>query len=345
MKKIKLTRVTAVIIGVLISIPLLVGGLLTYFGVFSRASFSAPVDVVVSKLTEGSATISWTTDEDAQSTVQYGTDPADMGLFFVETSATMSHTVNLTLLEESTTYYFVIVVNDEVYDNGGVPWNFTTKSSESAGDGEATPSASLSTTPTATPSGTLTPTEGEEEPTPTGEEEPTPEDSEPSPTRRPSTTRAPTIQASTPTRISCSTTNCSTILANLGPGKCSASDYQRCIARQLTAAPTATQSATPSPTTTPRLETPSNLQTWVNSSSQITVTWADKSDNEDGFEVERALFSSNPSYGLVATVSAGIQQYVNSGLTSGSTYIYRVRAFRFGGFYSGYSNVSQSTTQ
>jgi len=36
----------------------------------------------------------------------------------------------LTLLSPNTTYYFDIRVGDKKYDNGGVPWTFTTKSTE-----------------------------------------------------------------------------------------------------------------------------------------------------------------------------------------------------------------------
>jgi len=87
---------------------------------------------------------------------------------------------------------------------------------------------------------------------------------------------------------------------------------------------------------------PSSLAAVTNSSSQITLTWADNSNNETGFIIERSL-SSGSGFAQVATVGSNITNYVNTGLTSGTTYYYRVAANNSAGT-SAYSNVANATT-
>ncbi|MFA5770077.1 MAG: hypothetical protein WC894_01115, partial [Patescibacteria group bacterium] len=67
--------------------------------------------------------------------------PTALNFFAPESTKVKTHTIDLTLLSPSTTYYFDIRVGDTKYDNGGVPWTFTTKSAET----------SVVSTPTATP--------------------------------------------------------------------------------------------------------------------------------------------------------------------------------------------------
>lgn len=333
MKKLKLSRLTAIIIGVLIAVPLLILGMLTYFGVFSRASDSAPQDLLISKITTQSAVITWTTDQETQGTIVYGTAPTQLSFFAPEAVKTRTHKVELTLLTPGQTHYFVIRVGDTNYDNAGNPWTFTTKPSE---EKQATPSANLSETPIATPSAT-------------GAVSPLPTQSNTSPTLTPPGAH-PTLKSSTPTptpKFACATsTDCDAILANLGPGKCSVTDYQRCRARTITPSVTPAQSPTPSSSPTPSILTPSNLNATAVSSSQIDLTWVDTSNNEDGFQVERT--SANPvalDFSVIATPSAGTQQYSVTGLTGASKYYFRVRAYRIGPSYSGYTNEAQATTQ
>ncbi len=70
---------------------------------------------------------------------------------------------------------------------------------------------------------------------------------------------------------------------------------------------------------------------------QLSLTWQDNSDNEDGFEIERALLGE--SYGLLAAVGPDNETYLDEAVVPGIEYEYRVRAFNAFG-YSGYTNVS-----
>lgn len=69
--------------------------------------------VVVSGISLSGATISWTTDEDANSRVNYGlTNAFELG-FLLDTTLVKSHTVSLTGLQEGKTYYFQVKSADQ----------------------------------------------------------------------------------------------------------------------------------------------------------------------------------------------------------------------------------------
>lgn len=57
-----------------------------------------------------------------------------------------------------------------------------------------------------------------------------------------------------------------------------------------------------------------------------TLTWADRSDDEDGFLIERRRDVQEPFVGI-ATVGADVTTFVDAGLADGVPYCYRVRAF------------------
>jgi len=80
--------------------------------------------------------------------------------------------------------------------------------------------------------------------------------------------------------------------------------------------------STPIPTT---LTAPSNLKATANK-KVVTLTWADKSNNEEGFYVERAVKVSNPVYQRVGEVTANSIKFTET-LTTANTYLYRVQAF------------------
>jgi titin len=86
---------------------------------------------------------------------------------------------------------------------------------------------------------------------------------------------------------------------------------------------------------------PTGLSAAAASSSEISLTWTDNSDNEDGFKIERK--TSGGTYSVLATVGAGITSYNNIFLSSNTTYYYRVRAYNSLG-YSDYSNEVSATT-
>jgi PKD repeat protein len=86
---------------------------------------------------------------------------------------------------------------------------------------------------------------------------------------------------------------------------------------------------------------PSNLRATAVSSSRITLTWQDNSDNEQGFKIERRV--EGGSYSQIATVEANTQSYSDSGLSSEATYCYRVRAYNSAGD-SPFSDEACATT-
>jgi transcriptional regulator CtsR len=86
---------------------------------------------------------------------------------------------------------------------------------------------------------------------------------------------------------------------------------------------------------------PSNLITTPISSSRIDLSWQDNSDNETGFKIERR--TSSGSYSQMATVGASVTSYSNTGLSTSTTYYYRVRAYSAAGD-SPYSNEASATT-
>ena len=80
---------------------------------------------------------------------------------------------------------------------------------------------------------------------------------------------------------------------------------------------------------------PANLSSSILSNSRIELKWTDQSNNENGFKIERK--TGTGSFTEIDTVAQNIQSYIDTGLTSGSTYYYRVRAYNASGN-SSYSN-------
>ena len=91
------------------------------------------------------------------------------------------------------------------------------------------------------------------------------------------------------------------------------------------------------------LEAPGNLTATAVSSSQISLSWTDNSNNESGFMIERCQGPGCTNFAQIATVGANIASYNNSNLLGNTTYTYRVRAYNSGGN-SGYSNSASATT-
>jgi len=80
----------------------------------------------------------------------------------------------------------------------------------------------------------------------------------------------------------------------------------------------------------------------ANPTSSIALAWADNASNESGFTVERS--SDGSTFSQRAQLGAGATAWVDSGLTSGATYYYRVAAYNRAGS-SPYSNVASGQTQ
>src|SRR5438309_8643200 len=65
---------------------------------------------------------------------------------------------------------------------------------------------------------------------------------------------------------------------------------------------------------------------------QLTATWvANTTDVISGVSLERATGSSG-TYAQIATTVPGVNTYTDSGLTAGTTYCYRARAFSGAGY-------------
>ncbi len=208
-------RIFAIITGLLIGLPLCTYVFFSASGFFARASDEMPRDVSISTIDKSSATIHWTTDKETLSVIEYGLSPDSLALYAPELEPKQDHRVDLTLLTPATTYYFQIKHNETVYDNGGVPWTFTTKSIDGA-ELEQVKGIATRLTPMAT-----------KPPDPTA-----------------------TVALST---SSCKETTCEAIQSKLGKG-CSAKDYVQCLAGKGTLSPSLPLSyyyGTPIPSPTP----------------------------------------------------------------------------------------------
>lgn len=93
----------------------------------------------------------------------------------------------------------------------------------------------------------------------------------------------------------------------------------------------------------PPLPAPSSLSAAAVSSSQINLSWSDRSSNETGFKVERRLGSSG-TWAQIATRAANVATYSDTGRGAGTMYQYRVRAYNASGD-SDYSGTASATTQ
>ncbi len=75
---------------------------------------------------------------------------------------------------------------------------------------------------------------------------------------------------------------------------------------------------------------PTNVKSTAVSATQITVSWTDASSNESGFKLFRCQGTGcTPTQ--VATVTAGVTSYADTGLTAGTSYTYQVAAYNAAG--------------
>ena len=101
------------------------GAIRTFFG--EATGGAKPQGVRVANISANSAAISWQTAEPVVGQVEYGTTPGSFLLRATETSPTTNHNVSLSPLLPETIYYFRIRVGEEIYDDNGAPYSFTTK--------------------------------------------------------------------------------------------------------------------------------------------------------------------------------------------------------------------------
>jgi serine protease AprX len=95
----------------------------------------------------------------------------------------------------------------------------------------------------------------------------------------------------------------------------------------------------PPPATVPAA--PDGLAANATSRSSISLAWVNHADNQTGFSLERCKGATCTNF-VEVTRTTGTT-WVNTGLKSGTTYRYRVRAYNAVGF-SAYSNIDDATT-
>jgi len=91
------------------------------------------------------------------------------------------------------------------------------------------------------------------------------------------------------------------------------------------------------------LPAPTNLTAVAVSTNTINLTWTDNSTSETSFKIERSPNGS--AFTEITTVTASVAAYSDSGLSPGTRYWYRVRAYSPALGDSTYSNVADATTR
>lgn len=144
----KRSKLLGVGVGITLSVLLLVAVSTAYWsGIFVSAGNDAPTELIIRNVGDTSAEIYWTTQDETQGILQYGTNPTELTLIAPEVTSSKEHIQNLSLLQPASTYYFRIKVGDKEFDNGGLPWTFATKESGATASPEpvgAEPSTELS---------------------------------------------------------------------------------------------------------------------------------------------------------------------------------------------------------
>ncbi|MDQ3393969.1 MAG: fibronectin type III domain-containing protein [Bacteroidota bacterium] len=87
---------------------------------------------------------------------------------------------------------------------------------------------------------------------------------------------------------------------------------------------------------------PTDLKAVTSWQSEVTVSWKDNSNNEDGFSLERSEMNSS-NFTNIATLPPNTSSYNDKNLKSNTTYFYRIRSFNLGG-HSTYSEQAFTTT-
>lgn len=86
---------------------------------------------------------------------------------------------------------------------------------------------------------------------------------------------------------------------------------------------------------------PTSLTATPVSKTQINLAWSDRSNDEDGFRIERS--SNGSTWTQIGTVGPNVGVFASTGLSANKTYYYRVRAFNIKGT-SAYSNRASTKT-
>jgi len=125
-------RIASIILGIgIFSLAALLG----FRILSSRAALSKAENVTISDVSQNTARISWSTQTGTIGAIKYGTSEGALNFYAPETvsSPTQNHSVELSLLSPGSVYYFQVQIGDEIFDNGGVSWTFSTKAKDEAG--------------------------------------------------------------------------------------------------------------------------------------------------------------------------------------------------------------------
>lgn len=87
---------------------------------------------------------------------------------------------------------------------------------------------------------------------------------------------------------------------------------------------------------------PGDLTATTISKNQINIAWADNSDNETGFKIERKTGNAG-TFTQIASVSANVNSFASTGLSPNKKYFFRVRAYNNGG-HSAYCTAANAIT-
>jgi hypothetical protein len=86
---------------------------------------------------------------------------------------------------------------------------------------------------------------------------------------------------------------------------------------------------------------PTNLAVDEVYEDQVVLSWADQSDNESGFEIERAL--KDEEFRILQKIEEDVETFSDTTVVQGEIYMYRIRAFN-DSHRSGYSNTVYADT-
>ncbi|MBI5739256.1 MAG: DUF2341 domain-containing protein [Nitrospirae bacterium] len=95
---------------------------------------------------------------------------------------------------------------------------------------------------------------------------------------------------------------------------------------------------------TTSVSAPSGLSDSTANTTQINLSWTDRTVSETGFKIERCGGAGCSDFTEIDTVAANAVTYQDTTVCSSTSYNYRVRAYKTGEWDSGYSNTTSATT-
>lgn len=95
-----------------------------------------PKNVRITNITDSTATVTWTTDIKTKGFVKWGKSELALSKVALEdeTDASFVHSANIVGIDQGSTIVFKTNSETKDYDNGGIPWNITTKDTKILGN-------------------------------------------------------------------------------------------------------------------------------------------------------------------------------------------------------------------